>query len=91
MHESVKKVVLGKNPPGKKNPDPKPNTNRNLTLTLTLTLYEGFFPGGAVPDTKKRNHKISYESLSSKVYDSFILRRNILVLVLHCFCGYNLK
>ena len=40
---------------------------------------------------KKRNHKRSSESLSSKVYDSFILRRKILVLALHCYCRYSVK
>ena len=77
--------------PRKKTPDPKRNTNPNLTLTLTLTLYEGFFSSG-FPGTKKRNYIIiSYKSLSSKVYDSFILRRNVWVLALQCFCGYNIK
>ena len=39
-------TVLGKNPPGKKNPGPKPNPIPNLTLTLPLTPHGGFFSGG---------------------------------------------
>ena len=49
-------------------------------------------------DRKKRNHKISYESLSSKVYNSLIqgsltslLCFETLVLAMHCYCGDNVK
>ena len=36
-------TVLGKNPPGKKNPDPKPKPIPNLILTLPLTPHGGSF------------------------------------------------
>ena len=74
QNESVKNVVLGKISQETKPPDPNPNPNPKLTLTITFG--EGFFPrGGGFLTPKKHNHKINYESLSSKVYDSFILRR----------------
>ena len=40
-----------------------------------------------ISECKKRNHKESYKSLSSKVYGSFILKQKIL----HCYCGDNEK
>ena len=42
-----------------------------------------------IKESEKR--KVSYEGLSSKVYDSFILGQKILVLVLQCYCRDNVK
>ena len=45
--------------------------------------------GGTVNKIKSvKNFIISYESLSSIVYDSFF---GILVLALNCYCGDNVK
>ena len=44
---------------------------------------------GKIRECKKCYHKISYESLSSKVYDSFIYTQKILVLALYCYRGDN--
>ena len=93
IKECKKRGSRKNSPPEKDPPDPKPNNKPNLTLTVTLTFYEEFFSGEReFPDTKKRNHKISYKKLSSKAYDfCFILRRNTLVLALRCYCGDNIK
>ena len=43
------KLVLGKNPPGKKPPDSKPDPIPNLTLILPRTPHGGLFSGGILP------------------------------------------
>ena len=70
----------------------------NFSATTKKIIYKEKYMSCKTKDRKKRNHKISYESLSSKVYNSLIqgsftslLCFETLVLAMHCYCGDNVK